>query len=302
MVSTKVFQFLISCLLSSIFIATILPKLRKKLIDTPNSRSSHHVPTPRGAGIAFVIVGTLLHGMFSTGLIRWIPFLCLPLAFVGFIDDRSDLPPGWRYLIQVVTAFMLLLTSRMEIPLWLIPVILIAITAIINFMNFMDGLDGLLAGCAVLLMAATSAWTISGSIFGFLLWNWSPAKAFMGDVGSTFIGALFVGFILQQTTPQSAFSLMLLGFPLFGDALITLIQRFFSKKNVFKPHRQHLYQRLNQAGWNHAQVASIYIFAVFTLIIARFVGGWSWLIGLIIIQILLGLLLDHIVAIKFKES
>lgn len=260
------------------------------------------MPTPRGAGIAIVIIGSILHGIFTTGALRWIPLICLPLALVGIIDDHRDLSPGWRYFIQVLTAIALLSISKVEIPMWLIPILIVITTAIINFMNFMDGLDGLLAGCSVLLMAASSAWSISGSIFGFLLWNWSPAKVFMGDVGSTFIGAVFAGFVLQQSSAQNTISLLFLGFPLFGDALISLICRFISKKNIFKPHRQHLYQRLNRAGWDHSRVASLYIMAVLMLVLGRAIGGWPLLIVLIFIEFLLGILLDRTIALRFGKS
>lgn len=298
----NIFQFIIASGLSYLLIAAVLPKLQRSLLDNPNARSSHSVPTPRGAGIAIVIIGSILHGIFTTGALRWIPLICLPLALVGIIDDHRDLSPGWRYFIQVLTAIALLSISKVEIPMWLIPILIVITTAIINFMNFMDGLDGLLAGCSVLLMAASSAWSISGSIFGFLLWNWSPAKVFMGDVGSTFIGAVFAGFVLQQSSAQNTISLLFLGFPLFGDALISLICRFISKKNIFKPHRQHLYQRLNRAGWDHSRVASLYIMAVLMLVLGRAIGGWPLLIVLIFIEFLLGILLDRTIALRFGKS
>jgi UDP-N-acetylmuramyl pentapeptide phosphotransferase/UDP-N-acetylglucosamine-1-phosphate transferase len=295
-------QFIFAFSLSYLFIAAILPELKKRLLDSPNARSSHVIPTPRGAGIAFVIVGSVLHGIFTVGAIRWVPFICLPLAIVGIVDDHSDLSPGWRYFMQILTAIALLSISNIGIPIWYFPFLVVIATAVINFMNFMDGLDGLLAGCSVVLMSATTAWSISGSILGFLLWNWSPAKVFMGDVGSTFIGAVFAGFVLQQSSPQNAFSLLLLAFPLLGDALLTLTCRFISKENIFKPHRQHLYQRLNRAGWNHSKVASLYIIAVFILVLARAIGGFPMLIALIFIEFLVGIVLDSSIAIKFEKS
>jgi UDP-N-acetylmuramyl pentapeptide phosphotransferase/UDP-N-acetylglucosamine-1-phosphate transferase len=295
-------QFIFSLSLSYLFIAAILPELKKRLLDNPNARSSHIVPTPRGAGIAFVIIGSILHGIFTVGTIRWVPFICLPLAIVGIVDDHKDLSPGWRYLMQILTALALLSISNIGISFWSLPFLVVIVTAVINFMNFMDGLDGLLAGCSVLLMSATSAWAISGSILGFLLWNWSPAKVFMGDVGSTFIGAVFAGFVLQQSSPQNGLSILLLAFPLFGDAMISLTCRFFAKENIFQPHRQHLYQRLNRAGWNHSKVASLYILAVFTLILARAIGGFPLLIALIFIEFLIGIVLDRSIAIKFDKS
>ncbi|MEB3317225.1 MAG: glycosyl transferase [Cyanobacteriota bacterium] len=296
------FRFTISLALSYLFIAAVLPELKRRLLDKPTARSSHIVPTPRGGGIAFVIVGSTLQVCLTDGMIRWIPFICLPLAIVGILDDQYDLSPAWRYFVQILTALGLLSMSNIIFPVWFIPILIIIITAIINFINFMDGLDGLLGGCSSLMMAAASAWDISGSIFGFLLWNWSPAKVFMGDVGSTFIGAVFAGFVLQQGSPQDALSLLFIGFPLFGDALICVLRRLVARENIFRPHRQHLYQRLNRAGWSHSGVASLYILAVFLLIMGRAIGGWNLLILLVLFEFLLGLVLDRKIAIKFEDS
>jgi len=299
--SQNMYQFILGSLLSYFFVAIILPILRQKLLDTPNNRSSHYLPTPRGGGIVFVIVGSLLTYIFSSGTMRWIPILCLPLSIIGIIDDYKDVSAFWRYFVQFLTVLVLLYVAKIEIPIWSIPFLILILTGIINFVNFMDGLDGIVAGSAVLLMAAGSNWSLSGSIFGFLIWNWSPAKVFMGDVGSTFIGAVFAGLIIQQPTTENAFSFLLLGFPLFGDAAVCIIRRLHCGKNIFSPHRQHLYQRLNQAGWNHSQVALVYILAVFILILGRAIGGLSLLIALVMLELLLAFVLDLTVATKFEK-
>ena len=174
----------------------LIPLLRRGLLDAPNARSSHSLPTPRGGGLAFVLVGSAAVACLGGGL----PVLCLPLALVGFLDDRHNLPAALRYGVQVVTALVLLLISPWHLSLigvlpWLL--LLIAVTAVINFTNFMDGLDGLVAGCMSLLFSIAALtgmpdlWPLVGALLGFLLWNWSPAKVFMGDVGSTFLGAVF---------------------------------------------------------------------------------------------------------------
>jgi Fuc2NAc and GlcNAc transferase len=295
-------EFAISSLVSFLFVAIILPRLRKRLLDKPNQRSSHRVPTPRGGGIAFVIVGSILNYICSSGPLRWLPILCLPLALIGLLDDYKDVSALWRYTVQIMTAVALLHISRIDIPAWYMPLCIILITGVINFMNFMDGLDGLLAGCSVLLFAAASNWSISGAIFGFLLWNWSPAKVFMGDVGSTFIGAAFAGLAFQQPTSLDFLSFLLLGFPLFGDAAICVLRRLFTRQNIFTAHRQHLYQRLNRAGWNHASVAFLYILAVFILVLGKAMGHVPLLIILIIAEFIFALILDQKVAISFEEA
>jgi UDP-N-acetylmuramyl pentapeptide phosphotransferase/UDP-N-acetylglucosamine-1-phosphate transferase len=280
----------------------MLPQLRSKLLDTPNQRSSHTLPTPRGGGIAFVIIGTLLNYVFATGAVRWVPVLCLPLAFIGILDDCKDLPAAWRYIVQLLTSIALLYIARIDIPIWEIPIFIFVITAIINFMNFMDGLDGILAGCSVVLFAAISSWSISGAVFGFLIWNWSPAKVFMGDVGSTFIGAVFAGLAFQQPANLEILSVLLLGFPLFGDSAMCLIRRLLTRRNIFKAHKQHLYQRLNQAGWSHSKVALLYVTAVILLALVRSIWGIKMLILLIFVEFILALFLNGLIATRFAKS
>jgi UDP-N-acetylmuramyl pentapeptide phosphotransferase/UDP-N-acetylglucosamine-1-phosphate transferase len=301
-ISTPLAEFLISALLSWAVVWILLPILRQRLLDTPNQRSSHQSPKPRGGGVAFVLVGSALHSIFSTGTGRWIPLLCLPLAFVGLLDDRKHVPAVWRYLAQILTASILLTLAKVTIPLWAFPWCLLLITAIINFMNFIDGLDGLLAGSAVVLMAATSAWSISGSIFGFLIWNWSPAKVFMGDVGSTYIGAVFAGLLLQEQSTEVAFSMLLFGFPLLADPGFCVLRRLYHRQNIFSAHRQHLYQRLNQAAWSHRLVATMYILAVLTLVIIYAIGGLRWLLAGLFAEFVLAIILEKSVATSFNDS
>jgi Fuc2NAc and GlcNAc transferase len=295
----QISQFASSSFLSFFLLMLLLPKLQKKLLDTPNQRSSHVIATPRGGGIAFVIIGSLLNYILSPGIIGWIPIFCLPLSVIGIVDDYRGLAAGWRYCMQALTATILILISYIDLPIWQIPFYILMITAIINFINFMDGLDGLVAGCSVLIFAATSHWALSGSIFGFLLWNWSPAKVFMGDVGSTFIGAVFAGLAFQESSTEQTIGMLLLGFPLFADTTVSVIRRLLRQQNIFKAHRQHLYQRLNQAGWSHAQVAILYIVAVSLLVIAKVFSGLTLMIILITLESLIAFFLDQHVAARF---
>jgi Fuc2NAc and GlcNAc transferase len=300
--NSQIIQFTISSLLSFFTLALLLPKLRKSVLDTPNQRSSHITATPRGGGLAFVIIGTFMNYIFSTGTIRLIPIMCLPLAIIGFADDYKNISAGWRYFIQVITAAGLMLISRIDPTIWQIPFYILIITSIINFTNFMDGLDGIVAGSAVLLFAATSSWSLSGAVFGFLLWNWSPAKIFMGDVGSTFIGAVFAGLAFQEQTTQNMLGVIFLGFPLFADSLICIVRRLFHHENILTAHKKHLYQRLHQAGWTHSQVAMLYIASVSLLIIAKILGGISFLMIIITLETLLAFFLDQTVARRFGGS
>lgn len=295
-------QFIFGSILSWLAVWFLLPILRKSCLDTPNQRSSHLLPTPRGGGIAFVLIGSSLNFMLSQGPARWIPIICLPLALVGFVDDREDVPAAWRYFIQLATSGVLVYIAKLSVPWWSFIFCMVLITSIINFFNFMDGMDGLVAGCGFLLLAATSSWSLSGAIFGFLLWNWSPAKVFMGDVGSTFIGAVFAGSILQQPTFHLALTTFLLCFPLFADATICLLKRLVRGENIFMAHRKHLFQRLNKGGWSHAKVSFVYILATLLLILANHIAGLHALKFFITLEIVIAFYLNTKVAAKFDNS
>jgi UDP-N-acetylmuramyl pentapeptide phosphotransferase/UDP-N-acetylglucosamine-1-phosphate transferase len=234
--------------------------------------------------------------------------LCLPLALVGFLDDRHNLPAALRYGVQVATALVLLLISPWHLPsIGLLPwlLLLIAGTAVINFTNFMDGLDGLVAGCMAVLFSVAAftgmpaLWPLVGALLGFLIWNWSPAKVFMGDVGSTFLGAVFAGDVLRAPSWPEALGLLLVATPLLGDAFLCVPRRLLAGQQVLHAHRLHLFQRLHQAGWPHARVSSLYIGATAVLALALLWGGLPWLIALAAFELLLGIWLDQRVAVPF---
>ena len=302
----------------------LLPNLRRRLLDQPNARSSHSQPTPRGGGVAFVLVAAAASAISWFGAaFLWqpglaggpqamvaVPLLALPLAVVGFLDDRHNLPASLRYGVQLATALLLLLVSPLPLPWLALPLLLVAITAVINFTNFMDGLDGLVAGCMAVTIAALSLaltapwplWALVGSLLGFLLWNWSPAKVFMGDVGSTFLGAVFAGLVLQASSWPEAFGYLLVATPLLGDAFFCVPRRLLAGQRVFQAHRLHLFQRLHQAGWPHARVSVTYISATAVLAVAMLAGGMPWVFGLAVAELLIGVWLDQRVAVPFAVA
>jgi UDP-N-acetylmuramyl pentapeptide phosphotransferase/UDP-N-acetylglucosamine-1-phosphate transferase len=192
--------------------------------------------------------------------------------------------------------------AAVPLPIWALPLVLVAITAVINFTNFMDGLDGLVALCGIVLMASVGLWPVAGALLGFLAWNWSPAKVFMGDVGSTWIGAVFAGMVLQQPGPWEAISLLLVSFPLLGDALICVLRRLRAGQPVFQAHRLHLFQRLQRGGWPHAKVAFLYGGATTLLALARPFGGAATLIPLIGAEMLIALWMERNRAVSFQDE
>jgi len=282
-----------SVLLSWLLLWRLIPWLQRRLLDQPNARSSHRMATPRGGGLVFVLVGSLLSLAVGEGTSAWIPLICIPLALVGLLDDRYDLPAAWRYAAQLATACVLVAMAAVPLPIWALPVAVVAVTAVINFTNFMDGLDGLVALCGVVLMAAAGLWPVAGALLGFLGWNWSPAKVFMGDVGSTWIGAVFAGMVLQQSGPWQALSLLLVSFPLLGDALICVLRRLRTGQPIFEAHRLHLFQRLQRAGWPHAKVSLLFGGATGLLALGRDIGGTPALASLIGAELLMALWMEQ---------
>ena len=207
---------------SWLLLRTLIPQLKQRLLDQPNDRSAHTTPTPRGGGVAFVLLTLVFNSLLLLAgptPALWIPWICAPLALVGLLDDRLNLPALLRYGIQILTAIALLMPTALPTPLWpwlCGPLVVIAVSAVINFVNFTDGLDGLVAACmaislsAVALDGASGLWPLVGALAGFLIWNWAPAKVFMGDVGSTFLGAVFAGMVLQASSWPQALSILLL--------------------------------------------------------------------------------------------
>ena len=315
---------LLAAVCSWLFLLVLIPQLRRRLLDQPNARSSHHQPTPRGGGLSFVVVSSISSGLalLSGQGFAALPLLAAPLAVIGLFDDRHNLPASWRYGVQLLTAAFLLglspLFQRLSLAVastsWLLPpaiaLLVIAVTAVINFTNFMDGLDGLVAGCmavtiAALAIALAAPWpllALVGSLLGFLLWNWSPAQVFMGDVGSTYLGAVFAGLVLQASSLLEALGYLLVATPLLGDACLCIPRRWLAGQRVFQAHRLHLFQRLHQAGWGHARVSLTYISATALLAVALLAGGWPWVFGLAAVELLVGVWLDQHVAVPFAVA
>lgn len=290
----------LAAVLTALLLRWLIPVLQRSLLDRPNSRSSHQVPTPRGGGVAIVVVGSLLTAAFGEGRSAWVPLLCTPLALVGFLDDRFDLPAPLRFAIQLLTGAALLAYAALPLPLWSWPVVLISVAAVINFVNFMDGLDGLVALSGALLMASAGLWSVAGALLGFLIWNWSPARVFMGDVGSTWLGAVLAGMVLQQVDRPAALGLLLVGFPLLADALICVLRRWRAGQAIFQAHRLHLFQRLQQAGWSHAAVALLYGGATLTLALAHAFVALQTMLLLVCGELLVAAVLDQRVAKPFQ--
>jgi Fuc2NAc and GlcNAc transferase len=302
-------------ILSYSILTLMLPFLVTLLPDRPNFRSSHTITTPRGGGLSFVVascLASLTYCVYNIDMLAIVPLIGLPLAFIGLIDDMFTVNPSLRYAVQLITAVSVISVSPLlEGCLWFCFVfVVIAFTAVINFINFMDGLDGIVAGnmavsiatCAFLLKAPLPIWVLVGSLLGFLILNWSPAKVFMGDVGSTFLGFVFASLVLHASDWHQCLALLLVCTPLLGDALICICRRLLAGQSVFKAHRLHLFQRLHQAGWPHARVSSLYLTATTLLAAALVLSGLKLLMILSFVVIVNGIWLDRRVAVSFESA
>ena len=281
--------------------------LRRALIDVPNSRSSHTMPTPRGGGLAIAIV-VLAAVMLGAGLGLVSPEVALALSgggllvgWVGWMDDHQHVAPQWRLLVQgVAAAWALYWLGGMEtVALGDAQLVLdwggtlIALVAIVwltNLYNFMDGVDGL-AGMQAVTVAATVgvlfmfsgaiglaglAWLIVAAAAGYLWWNWPPAKIFMGDVGSGLLGFIFaVLAIAGEKTADVPALLWLIPLAIFVyDATFTLLLRLYRRERWYAAHRSHAYQRLNQLGWSHRKVTG---YALIANVVILFPVSWfAW--------------------------
>nr|WP_238718260.1 glycosyltransferase family 4 protein [Petrachloros mirabilis] len=261
---------------STLSVYSVKRQLAPQLLDIPNDRSSHTQPTPRGGGLGFILSFALFSGFLSftpiipnalAPLQTWV--VLLPLAVIGFLDDRGSISAKIRYLVQLLCAGLALYCFGAFPQPWLthwgaigsgiaLLLTLIGFTALINFTNFMDGLDGLVGGVSVVQFAFLALylqqpvwWLLVAALLGFLIWNWSPAKIFMGDVGSTALGGALAIALLNASSPSQAWSALAITLPLTADAIYTLIRRLIRRENIFAAHRFHLYQRLQQHGWSH---------------------------------------------------
>jgi UDP-N-acetylmuramyl pentapeptide phosphotransferase/UDP-N-acetylglucosamine-1-phosphate transferase len=258
--------------------------LRKNILDLPNERSSHTQPTPRGGGLVFVII-ILLFVLFYFQSLSILPYFisAILIAIISWFDDIKHIPSGIRLLFHSFAACLIIyfygyFETIFGIQLGIFGIVLtfLWIVWMINAYNFMDGIDGI-AG----MQAVTASfgwifvfWSINSqnglvfnliylsTVLGFLVHNWSPAKIFMGDVGSAFLGfnfAVLPLILLEKNDNQDLFlvTILFLWFFVF-DTIWTFCRRLLKGEKVWEAHRSHLYQRLVISGFSHQFVTILY--------------------------------------------
>ena len=258
----------------------------RRAIDVPNERSSHIRPTPRGGGLVIVLgfyAGLALWlgngGSLSPRALGWLAGALL-VAGVSFADDLHSLPAAPRLLTHLGGAVLLTFAGvQLGEPTAIVALLVAFVYVIVltNVYNFMDGVDGLAAAQAIIAGAALAlagvlvsnplvsiaGGLLSASSLGFAIYNIPPARMFMGDVGSTFLGFSFAGLTLLATIGVGGnrlpieFGLVLFA-PFVFDSLVTLSRRVVRGERWYAAHRSHYYQRLVGRGLSHGQVTSLY--------------------------------------------
>jgi len=257
---------------------------RRGMLDRPGQRRSHSIPTPRGGGIGIVIAALVcLPGVLLGTAASWPPLLVagllaalLLVALAGWWDDHRSLPILPRFGAQLLAVLLFAAAlAASGLSWWWLPVLLLAGAWSINLHNFMDGIDGLLAqqamfvGAGLALLAwgagqgalALAAACLATASLGFWCLNRSPARIFMGDVGSGSVGLLIFAFtaMLWRVETGLLWPALILSSAFVADASLTLLSRFCRGRRWYTAHREHLYQWLVRCGLTHAGGGAIYM-------------------------------------------
>ncbi len=286
--------------------------LSRSIIDIPNARSSHSVPTPRGGGVAIVLAFLAV-----LPLVGWLDLVPWPslvaaggagvvIAVLGFMDDHGHIAARWRLAGHFAAAAWALFWINGLAPLnifgWALDLGLVGnvlaavyIVWMLNLYNFMDGIDGIasveaicacLGACLLYVLGGhpQMIWLpllLAAAVGAFLVWNFPPAKIFMGDAGSGFLGITLAFFSLQAAWVKSDFFwawLILLGV-FVVDATCTLVRRLVRGDKVYEAHRSHAYQFASRKYGKHLPVtmavAAINVFWLLPIAAGVVLSGWD---------------------------
>lgn len=291
------------------------PGSRLYMLDHPNRRSLHVSPTPRGGGlaifVAILISGTLAAAVYAAGVdLVWLAVPAFLIAAVSFLDDWLTINLGYRMATHFAAAGLLMWggfgLGDLVLPSVLWPLAepvaigfsLLFVVWMVNLYNFMDGMDGFAAGMAVVgfgsfallgWLAGDARFTafnliVAAAAAGFLVFNFPPARIFMGDIGSSLLGFLAAAFALWADR-DGIFPLwvsVLIFSPFIVDATVTLLKRIVRRERFWQAHKTHYYQRLVQLGWGHKRTvlweyALMVLCSIWALSVWRQPVAWQWL-------------------------
>lgn len=264
-----------------------------RVMAAPNARSSHTMPTSSGGGVG-IVAGGALAGLSTALSTPWPTLLVLVLglamAAVGFFDDRKPIPAAYRLAAQLALAGIMAalcipatqLAAGLGLPLPAVMLILLAIFGTVywvNVFNFMDGIDGIAASQAAYMLAGAALlaaiaqpmlldqaffwWLVAtaAAAAAFLGLNWAPAKIFMGDAGSYFLGFIIAFFVLATVALGwlTLWQWLILAALFVADATVTIVRRLQLRERLFEAHRRHAYQRLSRRWKSHRKATGLYI-------------------------------------------
>jgi UDP-N-acetylmuramyl pentapeptide phosphotransferase/UDP-N-acetylglucosamine-1-phosphate transferase len=277
---------IIICIIASILITGYVLKilLQKNIMDTPNHRSNHKTPTPRGGGIAITLIllpAILWIQSYLNIKEYYLLASIIILATISFIDDVKPLPPLLRFLMQIIAIIICIIPlyadSNMGIffgylPLWLdMTICAIGWLWFINLYNFMDGIDGItttetisissgiIAIAAITLLPLEYIFYASCLIavsLGFMYWNWHPAKIFMGDIGSISLGFILGYLLIKLSLAGYILPCLIIASYYLFDSTLTIIKRLINGKKIWEAHSEHLYQQAVRNGKSHSKTAT----------------------------------------------
>ncbi len=294
-----VFVYFFAVLSASILLTALIRQyaLRRNVLDIPNQRSSHVTPTPRGGGLAIVIAFYLaVAAMFLGSQIDVVTLVILlaamPVAVIGFLDDHTPIRARWRFLVHFLAAlsallllqgFPTLIVGAFQFDLGTMGYLIGTLFLVwwLNLFNFMDGTDGIAASEAVFVsgslafffyqsdaqLAQISVCLLAASA-GFMVWNWPPAKIFMGDVGSGFLGLLLGVLVLMAAWHQPG--MLYVGMVLFGaffvDSTYTLLYRISTGQRWYQAHCSHAYQNAAKRYGHLTVLVAVWLINLFWLL------------------------------------
>ena len=250
---------------------------RPHLLAEVNDRSSHEIPTPTMGGVVIWGIGVTYLMLIIAPSTQWLIGVLAAIGIVGLWDDLRPLSARFRLAIQIVASAVVVWWLDPTFPWPVFLLLVIGVAWFTNLFNFMDGIDGIAAvQCLVfclgvqLLVGGVPGWVgdliwvTAASSLGFLAFNWPPAKIFMGDVGSGYLGFLIATLVLylwhSEQLPLIASLILLAGF--WFDATYTLCVRIVTRQSFTEAHRSHLYQRL---AWRYGHLWTTSAFLIFAL-------------------------------------
>lgn len=293
-------MYLFATILLTLIIALIATPIsirvadKLHIVDQPNARKVHQSSIPRMGGVAIYIAfvaGTMFFGVYTRQVAALLVAGTIVMLF-GLIDDARGISPKVKLLGQVFASLVLIqggfcirfITNPFDgglisLGIFAVPVTVIWLTGVSNAVNLIDGLDGLSAGVSAIaaltmtivcftqgdVVTAALAAILAAAAFGFLRFNFHPAKTFMGDCGSLFLGfilgALAVMGLSKGATVISIFiPLIIMGIPVF-DTFFAIVRRMFLHRPIFQADNGHLHHSLLSLGLSHTQTVLI-IYAI----------------------------------------